>query len=193
MCKKTIKYKENLDSKLEEDKLNSERSLQSICKYGKIDKDLIDEKYKGQVEDVFGTADFNLIQEILSVGESGLVRRDEEKHNIDVLLRTLADLKPNNAREAMLCVQAQALFSQGMNLLHWATNESMLSNEDHYMKNAIKCLRLHNETLLTLDKIRRGGEQRVVVQHVNVTDGGQAAIMAGNFRAGGGGKGKNEE
>ncbi|MGA8165152.1 MAG: hypothetical protein WB791_09045 [Waddliaceae bacterium] len=186
MCKKTINDKENLNSSLEDNKLSNEYQLQSIYKDGKIDKALIDERYKDQIEEIFGTSDINLIQEILSLGESGLVCRDEDHNVIDVLLRTLADLKPNNAREATLVVQAQALFSQGMSLLHWATKESIINKEEHYLKNAIKCLRLHNETMLTLERLRRGGEQKVVVQHVNVTDGGKAAIMAGNFKAEGG-------
>jgi len=54
------------------------------------------------------------------------------------------------------------------------------------MKSAIKLLRLHNETIEALSRYRRGGEQKVVVQHVNVNNGGQAIV--GNVEARGGGK-----
>ena len=37
-------------------------------------------------------------------------------------------------------------------------------------------IRLHNETIETLSRYRRGGEQKVTVQHVNVNDGGKAII-----------------
>jgi hypothetical protein len=36
--------------------------------------------------------------------------------------------------------------------------------------------------LLTLERIRSGGRQTVVVQHVNVSDGGQA-VVAGQVKA----------
>ncbi len=40
----------------------------------------------------------------------------------------------------------------------------------------IKLLRLHNETTKAAARYRRKGEQKVVVQHVNVNDGGKAII-----------------
>jgi len=47
---------------------------------------------------------------------------------------------------------------------------------NHYGNLAIKLLRLHNETIETLGRYRRGGEQKVTVQHVNVNEGGKAII-----------------
>lgn len=55
-----------------------------------------------------------------------------------------------------------------------------------HMNYAIKLLRLHNETIETLSRYRRKGEQKVIVQHVNVNDGGKA-IVGGNLGIGGGG------
>ena len=46
------------------------------------------------------------------------------------------------------------------------------------MSQAIKLLRLHNETVDTLGRYRRNGEQKVVVQYVNVQNGGQATVGA---------------
>lgn len=52
------------------------------------------------------------------------------------------------------------------------------------MKCATKLLRLHNETVEAINKYRRGGEQRVVVQHVQVNEGGKA-IVGGVLNGGG--------
>jgi hypothetical protein len=41
-----------------------------------------------------------------------------------------------------------------------------------------------NEAALTLQKLRHGGKQVVVVQHVHVSDGGQA-VIAGDMTTGG--------
>jgi hypothetical protein len=59
---------------------------------------------------------------------------------------------------------------------------------DLNINRATKLMRLHNETLEALNRHRRKGEQKVVVQHVNVNNGGQA-VVAGEI-AGGGSHGK---
>ena len=52
----------------------------------------------------------------------------------------------------------------------------MICQIEFNMKCAIKLLRLHNETTEALARYRRKGEQKVVVQHVNVNDGGKAIV-----------------
>lgn len=49
-----------------------------------------------------------------------------------------------------------------------AKNCTMIPQAEFHTKTAIKLLRLHNETIEALCRYRRKGEQRVVVQHVNV-------------------------
>ena len=41
---------------------------------------------------------------------------------------------------------------------------------------------------LAIQNMRRGGKQTVVVQHVQVTEGGQAVVVGGNVKGGGAGK-----
>ena len=54
-------------------------------------------------------------------------------------------------------------------------------------------MQVFQEGMLTLKKSRTGGEQKIVVQHVQVSDGGQAVIAAqvktSNRRGTRGGKG----
>jgi hypothetical protein len=45
---------------------------------------------------------------------------------------------------------------------------------------ATKLLRTYTAQIEALARLRRGGEQRVVVQHVNVNEGGQAIVGAVN-------------
>lgn len=148
-------------------------------------------KGENVLERVFGTGEPDLISDIIGRSVRALIGGDtEHKHN--AITQALADYRPNNAIEAKLCAQAHVLFSQGMQLMSYANDEAQIAQQEHCLKNAFKCLRLHNETVLVLDKLRRGGEQKVIVQHVNVNDGGQAAVMAGSFQ-GGGGKEKMKE
>ena len=60
----------------------------------------------------------------------------------------------------------------------------MITQCEFYIKNAIKLLRLHIETIEALNKYKRKGEQRVVVQHVNIE--GQGIVNNGSMIAGGG-------
>jgi hypothetical protein len=49
-------------------------------------------------------------------------------------------------------------------------------------------MRVHNESIETLSRYRRGGEQRVVIQHQQVNVSGQAKAMVGQFHAQGEGE-----
>jgi hypothetical protein len=104
-----------------------------------------------------------------------------EKQNI--ILQTLAEYQPRDQHEARLCVQSTALYDHGMKYLHQAEANKRFDQSEFYLKNATKLLRLHNETIEALSKYRRGGTQNVVVQHVQVNDGGQAIV--GNTIGGG--------
>jgi hypothetical protein len=53
---------------------------------------------------------------------------------------------------------------------------------------AVKLLRTYTTQVEALARLRRGGEQRVIVQHVNVNEGGQAIVGAVKIR----GVAKNE-
>lgn len=106
----------------------------------------------------------------------------------NAILQALNEMQPRDAIEAMLCSQAIALYAQGMANL--SKSDITLSEHSQWRFNAsMKLLRLQQETLEKLEKYRRKGEQKVVVQHVQVNDGGKAIV--GNFEAQGGECGKN--
>jgi hypothetical protein len=139
--------------------------------------------FKEALESVFGTRELDIIDEIINKSVNAMGDLPREKKT-NTLVQALADCNPKNTIEAKLLAQAQVLFSQGMRLINFANSENMLFQQAHYMKFALQCLKLHNETVLALDKFQRKGEQKVVVQHVNV-EGGQNAFMTGNFHPGG--------
>ena len=53
---------------------------------------------------------------------------------------------------------------------------------------ATRMMETFQRGLLTLQRLRTGGEQKIIVQHIAVSEGGQAIV--GNVR--GGGRNKNE-
>lgn len=117
------------------------------------------------------------------IASAALVKiASDDAQKLNILVQTLAECEPKDINEARLCLQASNLYSEGMHYLCQAKMAEM-PHAEFYMKSGIKLLRLHNETIEALNRYRRGGEQKVIVQHVNVNEGGQAIV--GNIKTGG--------
>lgn len=142
---------------------------------------------------VYGTCDLALFNDMARLSTNAMGGASQETKQ-NVLMQALTDSKPKDAMEAKLIAQAHVLFTQGMRFISFADWENRLTQQAHCMKFALQLLRLHNETLLALDKLRRGGEQKVIVQHqhLNVGGGGKAIVNNGNMNAGGGANTKTE-
>jgi hypothetical protein len=91
-----------------------------------------------------------------------------------------------NSLEKMLCHQMAAAHRAAMKLLDKSLNSSLPPVEMARLSNAsARMMQIYQEALLTLQKLRTGGKQTVVVQHVQVSEGGQA-VIAGSVASGGG-------
>ncbi|MBU2855444.1 hypothetical protein HF289_00710 [Acidithiobacillus ferrooxidans] len=95
-------------------------------------------------------------------------------------------LAPRDGTETLLCIQAVQAHNNASECLHqaWAGNKTPVVR-DAYLNRAAKFMRVFREHVEAIDKHRHGGKQQIVVQHVNVENGGQA-VVAGNFDKGGG-------
>ena len=103
-------------------------------------------------------------------------------------------IQPQNSLERMLAGQLTAAHYMAMKFL--AKSETGLNNtpswqqQEHMLETcrlattAARFMTVFQEGLQTLAKLRTGGKQTVVVQHVYVTDGGQA-VVAGDLTTGG--------
>jgi hypothetical protein len=128
----------------------------------------------------------NLFTQCSIASGSFKVEKDVAK-NLNGILGALQALKPQDEIEGMLISRLISLHNQGMEYLGRTNNEGQTPQGiDTNVNRSTKLFRLYNETLETLMRYRRKGEQRVIVQHVNVENGGKA-IVGGNVIAGGGG------
>lgn len=101
---------------------------------------------------------------------------------------SLLSLNPKDEIEGMLCSRLVVLHNQYMEFISRTVDPEQTNvNIDLNINRATKLMRLYNETLDALSKHRRKGEQKVTVQHVNISDGGQA-IVTGQMSQGEGGK-----
>ena len=95
-----------------------------------------------------------------------------------------------NSLEKMLCHQMTALHHVGMDMLARGAGAGALRQPEDalrikYAGMAARCFDTYREGMLALLKFKTGGKQTVVVQHVTVTDGGQA-VVAGSIQKSGG-------
>ncbi len=93
-------------------------------------------------------------------------------------------MDPKNPVEQMLLHQMAVAHKASMD----AASKSFLAadpvDQTRFMNISARMMEAFQRAALTLQRLRSGGNQKIVVQHVNVGQGGQAAI--GNITTGGG-------
>jgi hypothetical protein len=167
-------------------------------KTGTITKKPSDDKIEKALQEegskrVYGIQNSDVLESSLISASQALSGRSDNSHGFDLVLHSLVEMAPKDLIEARLCTQETVLYKTAMRYLTMAEtalrSESDFSHiwQEAYMKVALKLLRLHNETAETLNKYRRGNEQKIVVQHqhVNVEGGGQAVIGQLHTKGGG--------
>lgn len=120
------------------------------------------------------------------------ITADTSEERIDTLLQNatamLAELQPATATEALLAAQMVGAQRLAMTFLVGATLDGQtVDGVDRNVLRATRLMRIFNEQVETMAKLKgKGGQQRVVVEHVTVAAGGQAIV--GTVIPGGGGR-----
>ena len=84
-----------------------------------------------------------------------------------------------NSLEKMLCHQLAAAHSAAMKLVGRVGGGGMPIVEESRLANAAgRMMQIFQEGVLTLQKLKTGGRQTMIVQHVQVSDGGNALVAA---------------
>jgi hypothetical protein len=114
----------------------------------------------------------SLLSAILPIKAS----REEAANLLNIMAATLQAFQPKDEYEAQLVSQMVVLHEHAMDWLGRAKRTERVDFANIYLNGASKLLTRHHETLEALLKYRRGGEQRVHVEHVHVHSGGQAIV-----------------
>jgi hypothetical protein len=109
------------------------------------------------------------------------------QEEINAGLAAVDGLQPRDEIEAMLAIQMVATHETAMEMLTRAKQAEFMPQLQECGTLAVKLLRTYTAQVEALARLRRGGEQKVVVQHVYVNEGGQAIVGNVN-QPGGGGK-----
>lgn len=108
---------------------------------------------------------------------------------LNTALALLHGIKPHDALEALLAVQMIGVHNLAMDFMARSIlKEQTFEGCDANVNWAMKLLRTFTAQIEALNRYRSQGQQKVVVEHVHVNQGGQAIV--GTIEGGGGKHGK---
>ena len=137
--------------------------------------------------ETFGTTDMELqhvlLNQAIETFSNSIPSEDEDADCIKLtrmansIMAILAGIHPQDEIEGMLAVQMIAVHNMAMETMKRAmlpnqTSEGRESN----VNSATKMLRTFVSQMEALQRHRTGGQQKMTVEHVNVTAGGQAIV-----------------
>jgi hypothetical protein len=99
---------------------------------------------------------------------------DEEKVNF--MLSVIKGIKPRDQTEAMIAAQMAAVHVSAMAFARRLANVESIPQQDSAERAFNKLTRTFATQMEALKRYRTGGEQKVTVQHVTVSEGGQAIV-----------------
>lgn len=107
--------------------------------------------------------------------------------NLNSIASLMAEFKPRDVVEGVLCGQIVACQQMGMEMLASSSkNKESVTWANSRGNAASKLLARSHNAIQMLINYRRGREQKIVVEHINIEPGGKAAF--GTFNTGRGGE-----
>ena len=127
--------------------------------------------------EAFGTASPDFLNGL--IGQlAGLSFKDEQTDEgaLNFLFSVVEGIKPRDQVEAMLAAQMAAIHVATFTLARRLDHVENLPQQDSAERALNKLARTFATQMEALKRYRTGGEQKVTVQHVSVSEGGQAIV-----------------
>jgi hypothetical protein len=102
--------------------------------------------------------------------------KDADEEAINFALAVIAGIEPKDELETMLAMQMVAVHLATMTFTRRLARVETLDQQHGSERALNKLARTFAMQMEALKRYRCGGEQKVVVQHVNVNEGGQAIV-----------------
>jgi hypothetical protein len=105
-------------------------------------------------------------------------QRDGEidEHDLNFMLSFIKGIEPRDQIESTLAAQMVAIHMEMMRFAGSQSRIETIAQQDSAMRAFNQLARTFAAQLEALKRYRTGGEQKVTVQHVSVSDGGQAIV-----------------
>lgn len=123
------------------------------------------------------TRDVDFFAEILALlGRASANGSQPNEQRLNFMVAVIKGIEPKDQLETMLAAQMAAVHVLTMEFARRVANAENLVLMDSVERTLNKLARTFTAQLEALKRYRTGGEQKVTVQHVSVSDGGQAIV-----------------
>ena len=144
-----------------------------------------------RMHDLFGSNSRAFVDLVTGqVGGLTTTRDPSSATGLNAALAVIAAVRPDNEVETLMAVQMLATHNLSVELMGRALRAQSDDVMQMNINMATKLQRSFSSQVEALDRHRRGGQQKVMVEHVHVHAGGQAVV--GNIITGGG-EGRKEK
>jgi hypothetical protein len=123
---------------------------------------------------IFGTASNELADGLLRQCFNAV--RGANTAEQEFMVAAVKEISPRDGLEGMLATQMAAVHVAIMTFARKLAHVETIQQQDSAEKALNKLARTFTAQVEALKRYRTGGEQKVTVQHVNVSDGGQAIV-----------------
>jgi hypothetical protein len=142
--------------------------------------------------DALGTSEIAFSGEIVTqLGKAATQGQKVDERALNFMVSVIKGVQPKDQLETMLAAQMAAVHILTMEFAHRLNNATNIPHQESAERALNKLARTFAAQVEALKRYRTGGEQKVTVQHVSVSDGGQAIV--GNVSHGGPGVGEKRE
>ena len=127
--------------------------------------------------EALGTSNSDFVNGLLSqLALCGSRDSEIDEAGLNFMLSVIKDIKPRDQLEAMLAALMAGIQMTTMTFMHRLAHVDNVAQQDSAGALLIKLNRTFAVQMETLKRYRTGGEQKVTVQHVTVSEGGQAIV-----------------
>ena len=144
-------------------------------------------EFEQGMNEALGVADKGLQNHMLAqaldifrpTGEGDFIRET------NITLALMHEINPRNGTESLLATQMLHTHHLAVKMMERATSTNQsIEDVDRNVNMATKLMRVFNQQLDALQKLRGKGQQKMTVEHIHVYEGGQAVV--GDINHGGG-------
>jgi hypothetical protein len=127
--------------------------------------------------EALGTADLDFVNSLINqLANAGSQGRQIDEDNLNFMLSVVKGIQPRDQLEAMLAAQMAAVHVATMTSARRLAHVENIPQQDSAERTFNKLARTFAVQMEALKRYRTGGEQKVTVQHVSVSEGGQAIV-----------------
>src|SRR5262245_56729669 len=127
--------------------------------------------------DALGTADLDfyhgILHQLVNAGSRGA---QIDERGLNFMLSVVKGIQPRDQIEVMLAAQMAAVHMASMTMAQRLGQVENIPQQDSAERAFNKLSRTFASQMEALKRYRTGGEQKVTVQHVSVSEGGQAIV-----------------